>query len=282
MNQRGVVPSCLLFGKLAEVMTRCTLLVLLCALASARAQNSSDSLRKDTPMSNADDPSQFITRIEVYNELQYRDQGDYYLNQAVFRAIIKLGKKFTTRVDVPYIRNTTGSAPLEQQSGLGDISVRLLGYQLFQRPKSALTASIEMSFNTADSPYLGAGKNVLIPMVTYSLLMPKQKMLFSAFLQQAKSVSGDEVRRDVSFTKLQLILLRYWSRRTWTLIAPEWYYDYAGTGLSMNLRARITHAPSPRINIWFTPSAGVFGDFFARYTWSMDVGGRYFLFRNRG
>jgi hypothetical protein len=263
-------------------MTRFALLIILAWAGLLQAQSPSDSARSEPPAVNADDPSQFITRIEVYNELQYRNEGDYYLNQAVFRAIVKLGKRFTTRVDIPYVSNTIGSASSEQQSGLGDVSVRLLGYQLFQRPKSALTASFEMSFNTAGSPFLGAGKNVVIPMVTYSLLMPKQKMLFSAFLQQANSVSGEEARRDVSFTKLQLIVLRYWSRKTWTLVALEWYYDYVGNGLSMNLRGRITHAPSPRVNVWFTPSVGVFGDFFARYTWSLDVGGRYFLFRNRG
>jgi len=261
-------------------MTVRFLLFLLFSCTCVFAQNA-DSVQKQTPAVNADDPSQFITRIEVYNELQYRFENDYYLNQAVIRAILKLGKRFTTRVDVPYVHNTIGAATSEQQSGIGDISVRLLGYQLFQKPRSALTASIELSFNTAESPFLGAGKNVVIPMVTYSLLMPKQKLLFSGLFQQANSFHGSEARRDVSFSKLQLIVLRYWSKRFWSLLAPEFYYDYIGTGLSMNMRARMTHAPSPRINVWITPSVGVFGDFFARYTWSVDVGGRFFLLRGR-
>ena len=38
------------------------------------AQNSSDTLQKNAPTNNADDPSQFLTRIEVFNELQRYDK----------------------------------------------------------------------------------------------------------------------------------------------------------------------------------------------------------------
>jgi hypothetical protein len=259
-------------------MTRALYLLLFFPYAAIHAQQPTDSLKK-APPPNADDPSQFITRVEVYNELQYHENRQLYLNQAVTRVIIKLGKRFTTRVDIPYVYNSIGSATQEQQSGLGDISVRLLGYQLYQRPRSALTASIELSFNTAGSPYLGTGKNLVIPMVTYSLLLPKQKMLFSALFQQANSFSGEESRQTVGFSKLQLIALRYWSKKSWTVLAPEFYHDNMKGGVSMNLRLRMTHAPAPRLNVWVTPSVGVFGDFIGRYKWSVDLGGRYFLFR---
>jgi len=63
------------------------------------------------------------------------------------------------------------------------------------------------------------------------------------------------------------------------VLAPEWFLDYINGGLSMNLRTRMTYAPAPRINLWITPSAGIFGDFAGRYQWSLDIGGRYFLFR---
>ena len=65
----------------------------------------------------------------------------------------------------------------------------------------------------------------------------------------------------------------------WTVLAPEWFVDYINGGLSMNLRTRMTYAPTPRMNIWITPSAGIFGDFIGRYQWSLDIGGRYFLLR---
>ncbi len=245
------------------------------------AQNAPDTLKKEQPKTNADDPSQFFTRIEVFNELQHYDKNgtDFYLNQTVLRSIFKLGKRFTTRVDLPFVYNSINTPAKDKHSGIGDISFRLLGYKFFEKRLSAFTASIEISMNTAQSPILGTGKNLLIPVVSYTKVIPKKKLLLSMVLQQANSVSGDEARADISFSKLQVILIRYWSPRTWTVLAPEWFFDYIHGGVSMNLRSRLTYAPAPRINIWITPSAGIFGDFAGRYQWSLDIGGRVFLLR---
>jgi len=246
-----------------------------------QAQDSTDTLKKEPVKTNADDPANFLTRIEFYNELQHydRDGNDFYVNQTVLRTILKIGKRFTTRIDLPFVHNSINTPTKYKQSGIGDISFRLLGYKFFEKKLSAFTASMEVSLNTAESRILGTGKNMLIPMVTYSKLFPKQRLLFSSIFQQVNSVSGDETRSDVSFSKLQLVLIKYFSKKTWAVLAPEWFLDYVNGGLSMNLRTRLTHAPTPRINIWLTPSAGVFGDFAGRYQWSADIGGRYFLFR---
>ena len=249
-----------------------------CALL---AQNSADTIKQEQLKKNADDPSQFLTRIEFFNELQHynRNGNEFYVNQTTLRTILKIGKRFTTRIDLPYVYNTVNHPANYKQSGIGDISFRLLGYKFFEKPLSAFTASIEISMNTAQSPILGTGKNVLIPVVSYSQFIPKKKILFSFVFQQANSISGDDARADISFSKLQAILIKYWSSRFWTVLAPEWFLDYINDGVSMNLRTRMTYAPAPRINIWITPSAGIFGDFAGRYQWSLDIGGRYFLFR---
>ena len=244
------------------------------------AQNTTDTLKNAQPQQNADDPSQFFTRVELLNELQRYDKTDIYLNQTILRTIVKIGKRFTTRIDVPYVYNSYVSSPKQQQAGIGDISFRLLGFRFLEKKKSAFTASLEISMNTAQSPLLGFGKNLLIPVVSYSILLPKQKMLFAMLLQQTNSISGDEERKKISFTKLQLILIKYWSRRTWTVVVPEWYVDYVGGGLSMNLKTRLTHAPIPRMNLWIAPSVGIFGDFPGRYTWSAEIGSRFFLLRS--
>jgi hypothetical protein len=258
------------------------LLMLLFACSHAYtliAQNTADSLDRERTLVNADDPSQFLTRIEVFNELQYYDKKDLYLNQTTIRTILKVGKRFTTRVDIPFVYNSFTSPENHKQSGLGDISFRLLGYKFREKPKSAFTVSLEISMNTAQSPILGTGKNLLIPVVSYTLMLPKKKMLFSLVFQQTNSVGGDEARADLNFSKIQAIALKYWSSRAWTVLAPEWFFDYVNGGVSMNLRTRMTFAPTPRINVWITPSAGIFGDFIGRYQWSADIGGRYFLFR---
>jgi len=260
-----------------------TIITIFCVLHSADimlAQNLSDSLKREQTLTNADDPSQFFTRIEVYNELQYYDKADFYLNQTVFRTILKIGKRFTTRVDVPYVYNSFISHEEQRQSGIGDISFRLLGYKFVEKPRSALTASVEISMNTAQSPLLGTGKNLLIPVVSYTRMMPKKRMLFSIVFQQANAISGDERRATISFSKIQVILLKTWTARVWTVLAPEWFLDYVHGGVSMNFRTRMACAPTRRINLWVSPSIGVFGNFAGRYQWSTDIGGRYFLFRD--
>jgi hypothetical protein len=245
----------------------------------ANAQTSPDTALTEQNVPKADDPSEFFTRIEVFNELQYHEAEDLFYNKTILRTIVKIGKRFTTRLDLPVIFNSSTSDENIKQAGLGDISFRLLGFKFLENPKSALAASIEISLNTAQSPNLGTGKNMLIPMVSYTKRFPKEKMFLAMLLQQVTSVSGDETRSDVSYSKLELIFFKAWSGRLWTVLAPEWYFDYVKGGVSMNLRTRLTYAPTPRLNIWATPSAGLFGDFIARYQWSAEIGCRYYLFK---
>jgi hypothetical protein len=252
-----------------------------CSLNSF-AQGLPDSSAVRQVENSVDDPSQFITRMELFNELQHHkdDQADFYLNQTTFRTVIKIGNRFTTRVDVPYVYNNFAPESGYRKSGFGDVSFRVLGYKFFQSAKSALTASIECSLNTAQSPLLGTGKNIIIPMVTYTKMFAKQKMLLAFTFQQANSFSGDEARQKISFTKVQAIVIKYWSAKAWTVVSPEWYFDYVNNGVSMNVRVRMAFAPAKRINLWIQPGAGMFGDFAARYQWNTEAGCRYFFLRN--
>ncbi len=223
---------------------------------------------------NADDPSQFFSRVELFNEFQYLP-GDVAFNQTVLRTVLKIGKQFTTRLDVPFVYNSISPSGDYEKFGLGDISFRLLGYKFFQSKMSALTASIEISLNTAQSPLRGTGKNMIIPLVSYSVAMKKQKMILAMAFQQINSFSGDKERETVSFSKLQAILIKFWTTKTWTVLAPEWYLDYVHGGVSMNLEARMAYAPARRFNIWVQAGIGIFGDFIARYQWDGEVGIRY-------
>jgi hypothetical protein len=244
----------------------------------AKAQTESDTLSEKQITVTADDPSQFLTRLELFNELQHKND-DSYLNLSTLRTNVKIGKRFTTRLDVMYVYNTIANGTDFQKSGLGDISLRLLGYRIFQLPKSAMTASVEISLNTAQSAVLGTGKNLFIPMITYSKVFKTKKMLLSAVFQQVNSFSGDDNRANLSFSKIQIVDVNLWSKKMWTVIAPEFYIDYVLGGFSMNLEGRIAFAPSPRINFWVQAGAGIFGDFMFCYQLSAEVGYRYYLFR---
>ena len=114
------------------------ILVILYPAFILQAQNSTDTVKLEQK-TNADDPSQFLTRIEVYNELQRYDKKDAYVNQTILRTVIKIGKRFTTRVDLPYVHNSFNSPSGYKQSGIGDISFRLLGFKFFENKKFELS-----------------------------------------------------------------------------------------------------------------------------------------------
>lgn len=257
-------------------------LVLLAQTGFITAQSQSDTLTSlPVPrVISADDPSQFLTRVEVFNEFQHYDKaGGFNLNQTVLRTIVKLGKRFTTRVDIPYVTNTFPYPQGFDKGGLGDISFRLLGYNIYQARRSAVTASLEISLNTASTPAQGTGKNMIIPVISYSGFLKDNRTLLALVLQQTNSFSGDESRPDFSFTKLQGIMLHYWNKKTWSVVAPELFIDYINGGTSMIIKGRMAFAPRPRINLWAQVNAGLYGDFIARYNWGAEAGCRYFMFR---
>jgi hypothetical protein len=241
------------------------------------AQSTSDSIKELNSEAKADDPTQFFTRTELFSELQHYD--GFYLNLTTLRTNVKLGKRFTTRIDIPLAYNSRSTPANYKQFGLSDISFRLLGYKIFESPKSAFTASVEFSLNTAQSPLLGTGKNLIIPMLSYSIKLNQKKMILAFVLQQTNSFSGDPERANLSFTKFQPVLIKIWSKKIWTVVAPEIYIDYIHGGASMNLEGRVATAVSPRFSVWTMAGAGIFGDFIARYNWSLEVGCRYFFLR---
>ena len=256
------------------------LLLMIHVISYTQAQTPSDSSRIPEDEAVADDPSRYFTRVELFNELQ-RHHNNYYLDQTTLRTIVKLGEKFTTRLDIPFLHNSIHSPAGYQQFGISDISFRLLGYKLLESVKRALTASIEFSLNTANSPLTGTGKNIIAPMVSYTQALKKGVLLAFVF-EETYSFSGDKIREDISYSKLQVILLYTWSRRMWTTLAPEWYLDYVQGGSSMNLEGRIAYAVTPRFNLFAQAGAGIFGnpDFVPYYQWSAEIGLRYFMFRN--
>jgi hypothetical protein len=253
------------------------ILLLMHLISFTDAQSTSDSIKELNIEAKADDPTQFFTRIELFSELQH--YNGFYLNLTTLRTNVKLGKRFTTRIDIPFVYNSRSTPANYKQFGLSDISFRLLGYKIIQSPKSAFTASLEFSLNTAESPLLGTGKNLVIPMLSYSTRLKQKKMILAFILQQTNSFSGEPDRADLSFTKFQPVLVNTWSKKMWTVLAPEIYVDYIHGGASMNLEGRIATAVSPRFSAWTMAGAGIFGDFIARYNWSLEVGCRYFFLR---
>jgi hypothetical protein len=226
-----------------------------------------------------DDPSNVLTRVEIFNEYQ-QTTSDRPVNITTFRGIMALGKRFTTRIDIPYVALPTASSP-EATAGLSDISVRLLGYRLLKTRRSAMLASVELSMPTAQSPLLGSGRYVLTPVVAYSTLFPKTKSIVALTYQEFFSFGGDESRQNIRWTRFQLYHIQPWSGRFWTMLLPEYYYDHADGGSSMNVELFGFYRISNAFSCWLKGGAGLFGEHLARYTWTSEVGLRYLILRKR-
>ena len=256
-------------------LTLCCLLWLSC-IVTTLAQQDSVSSKTHSGLAQ-DDPSQFLTRMEVLNELQYRETLGH-INVTTFRSVIALGKRMTTRIDIPIVYN---NAPIEgyDRSGIGDISVRLLGYRIIESSRAVALASVEFSFNTAQSPLLGSGKNVISPLIAGSWRIPKHRTVLAGLFQQYYSLWGDPTRNDVSWTKFQFYLLNAWSKRAWTLFAPEVYFDHHSSGASMNVEGTACYRLTGRLTLWIKGGAGLFGDHPARYQWTAETGLRYLMLR---
>lgn len=222
-----------------------------------------------------EDPSQVLTRFELFNELQHLQNGEDR-NVTTFRGVVGFGKRFTTRLDIPLVYYSGEVADYDQY-GLGDISIRLLGYKLIDRKTSALLASVEFSFNSAQSPLLGTGKNIIIPVITYSKLFMKQQTVLALSLQEYYSLGGDETRPDIRFTKMQVYYLKGWTKNVWTLLLPEIYLDNRSNEFSMDVELSIYYRLTSNLAIWGKGGVGLFGNLPARYDYTSEIGLRYLL-----
>jgi hypothetical protein len=140
---------------------------------------------------------------------------------------------------------------------------------------------VEFSLNTAGSRLLGTGKNLILPVITYSRQLKKFHGFASIVIQQTNSLQGAEDRKDINFSKVQAILLKNVSKKMWIVAAPTLFIDYVDGGTSMNMESRMAFAPKPRVNLWIQAGIGVYGDFRARYVWGTQIGYRYMMFRSK-
>ncbi|MBL7851636.1 MAG: hypothetical protein JNN04_12095 [Cyclobacteriaceae bacterium] len=262
-------------GKILFATLRSLLFFLLFVRA---AFGQSDSLSRHNGILQ-DDPSNIFTRIELFNERQTLTDGTV-ANVTTARGIMAIGKRFTTRVDIPYI-SLPRTSSAEATSGIGDVSARLLGYKILQSRRAAMLASVELSFPTAQSPLLGMGRNIITPVIAYTRYLPKRKTVLALTYQDYFSFGGDESRAHIRWSRMQLYHIRPWSRRVWTLLLPELYYDHSGGGFSMNLEATGYYRMSDRFAVWLKGGAGLFGDHPARYSWTVEVGLRHLIWRKK-
>lgn len=150
------------------------------------------------------------------------------------------------RFEVPFPDDKTDFEGDPFSPRLGDIKIRT-GFRPFQIGEIPVSTYIEVTFPTADPESLGSGKYQLTGGIqpTFGVPLPEpfsqsHKMTFSPLIKQVVSVAGDEDRKNINYTQIELALRDTWRNLFWLKLTPkpvvDWEQD-AKTGAVLELEA---------------------------------------------
>lgn len=111
------------------------------------------------------------------------------------------------RLDLPFPDAQTDFEGSPFDPRLGDIAVRS-GFKAFQAGQFDFPTFVELTLPTASSDEVGSGKYQL------SLGLRMLSPPFEAEVQQVNSIAGDEARKDINYTKLELSYRRLFGSYT--------------------------------------------------------------------
>jgi hypothetical protein len=151
-------------------------------------------------------------RVELKRENTGRGTSDETTKTTLKMEMYPPGVLSLIRLEVPFPDERTDLEGSPFDPHLGDIKVRA-GFGPFPGDTTRASPFLEMIFPTANPGSLGTGKYQLSAGIkmTFPLPVPDgmkgaHKVTFSPLLQQNLSVAGDEDRKDINYTKLELIL----------------------------------------------------------------------------
>lgn len=120
------------------------------------------------------------------------------------------------RLDLPFPDEETDFSGSPFDPRLGDIKIRA-GFQPLRSGELSFPSFVEVTFPTADPDSLGSGKlqvgAALRMLAPVRLPFPDpgaHRSVFEAQVQQVVSVAGDEERKDINVTKIELTLNDLW------------------------------------------------------------------------
>lgn len=136
------------------------------------------------------------------------------------------------RLEVPFPDEKTDFEGDPLNPHLGDMKVRV-GFRPVRMLDIPVSSFIEVTFPTADPESLGSGKYQLTPGIHTTVpiplsepLAPSHAMTFSPLVKQAVSVAGDEDRKNINYTKLELPLRDTWQKKYWLKMTPKLVVDW--------------------------------------------------------
>lgn len=252
----------------------CLALALLPATAFAQTtapQGAADSVTQRL------DPTDFKSRFETRYEYQEPQAGGdrQFL---VPRYEYAFSKAFALRLEVPYVVDDSPRPGWGEERGMGDVLIRP-ALRVHRGEGYAVVAAAEITLDTASDDRLGAGKNVVAPLVFASFDAPRLKSVVFPFAQQFVSVSGDDDRSDINTTLLRVGVLSRLPNRFYSFLEPSLYIDWERdekTGFTLELE--VGRLMNRQLAIWARPGVSLWGDNLPYiYNWNFEVGFRYFL-----
>ena len=139
------------------------------------------------------------------------------------------------RVDIPFIEGTNG---IRIGPHLGDIKNKLVSRSI-PLGGMVLAAVFETTFPTAQPETLGSGKYQLGPGAELRIPLsgakpagvpPAWSTSLKPWIEQVFSVAGDESRKDINYTKLELELKAEWRKKLILKLTPKFVFDWEQGG----------------------------------------------------
>ena len=223
-------------------------------------------------------PVDFRTnRVEIRNEIQdLQGGGTVYL--FVPRVDFSVNPDLSFRFEAPMVFADSGPPINDTASGIGDLLFRG-SYRVVRGGGYAIVAGSELILNTATQDDLGAGKNVIAPLVFASIDLPQYNSVVFPLLQHYVTLGGDDARQDVHYTSIKSAYLTRWQTRIYTIVEPQLVVDHGRADkVGMTLEGEIGRFLNRDLAIWARPGVGLFGDNLPQvYDWKLEIGVRFFL-----
>jgi hypothetical protein len=222
----------------------------LCAAAPAAEDPSGSAAAGEADNSTDEETPKRAQRWKIEVKRQSTDRGtDGESSNTKLRfEAYPTGPVSMLRLDLPFPDDRSDFLGSPFNPRLGDIKVRAKTAAL-DAGGLPLSTFLELTFPTADPESLGQGKYVVTagvdtswPLGSFSLGSTSHKVSVAPLIQQVVSVAGDQSRKDINYTKLELALRDVWRNYALKLtLKPviDWEQDGA-TGAVTELEGRMS------------------------------------------
>jgi len=171
-------------------------------------------------------------RIELKRENTNRGTTDETTKTSLKMAAFFDGPVSMLRLELAFPDEKTdfGGDPFNPR--LGDTKIRT-GFRTFQFYDVPLSSFVEVTFPTADPDDLGSGKYQVSggirayarPYESLVWSIP-HKLSFDTLIQQVVSVAGEESRKNINYTKFEMVMRSVWKKEYWLKLTAKPVVDW--------------------------------------------------------